>query len=106
MSERNDENSLGPPDQMETQGNTTQSTNKATGAEYITAGAGALDSIMGVVSFFATGQGPAQEPPPPPPPPPPPSDRKGWVIGAGVVVVLIILMLLFYALRKNAMPAV
>ncbi len=97
---------LGPPaDKKDPRIKRPKASNKATGAEYIEAGADALDSIMGAVSFFTKGETPAQNPPQEPPPSnPTTTNNKGVIVGGIVLGVLLLLIIAFLAFRKPAIP--
>lgn len=89
-----------------TDSNDQKPSGKGDGAAYINAGANALDSVMGAISFFATGQNPQQPiTPTPPSPTKPPLTQQPVFIGGVVVLVLIVIAMLVFASRKSALPA-
>lgn len=96
-----------PPSGWNDSQNTQQSGGKGDGAAYINAGANALDSIMGAISFFTTGQSTQQPVPPPPPPPtkPPLTQRPAFIGAVAVVLVVIIIIVIALAMRRPALAA-
>jgi hypothetical protein len=112
MSEPNkkggDSGGMGPPsNSTEQKGNESNKkapkTNKATGPEWISSISGGMDTVMGAVSFFTSGEynSPAAEPPPPPPPP---ATNNKLIIGGIVAVVVVVLIVTVIALRKTSVP--
>lgn len=81
-----------------------QGSNKSSGAEYVAAGAAALDSIVGAIGLF-TGRSPQKEMPPPPPPKPEPKNKSTGLIIASVIAVVVLIIIVLIVRNRSTIPA-